>query len=342
VTLGGAVATLILAASPFQQRLETAPKPRDAPPEHRFGEKCASGEEPPETVTPGPDHTPARQDPSHPFTRPEYPPGARIRGEEGTAVMLMLVNEKGRIVRARIDRSTGSKALDEAALKTSRDWQVIPATDAGKPVCGWARFAMTFRLEGGPPDLSAVKLLPGAERAFELMSSGQLLQWVVDLSGKPGARGAAPDLADEVMRANAKDFEQVKHDGEAMLSLAFTEDELQEIIRILESPVGMRFFRLQPNLVNQFYFTFNPVVRRAGCSVMLLKSSLDAGVAAKGIGGSGLPPAFRDAVPALVQESSEFCTCATRQPAWSETFRTGEDPLAFVRRACGKPPELKW
>jgi hypothetical protein len=174
------------------------------------------------------------------------------------------------------------------------------------------------------------------------MSGTRVLQWVIDLSGKPGARGGAPDLADEVIRASAKDFARVKHDGEAILSLAFTEDELQEIVKILESPVGLRFFQLQPILRNQFYFSFNPIVTRTGCSVMLLKRSLDSGVADKGIGGSGLPPVFRDAIPRLVQESTEFCDCATRQSAWSEKFRSGADPLLSVSHECGNLPELKW
>lgn len=348
VSLAAAVATPATESSLWQQRLESELTPKsvdigpNAPLEHRFREKCADGKEPPMDIAAAPGATAARQDPSQPFSRPEYPPGARVRGEEGMAVMFVLVTEKGRVAHARIERTTGSKDLDEAALVATRDWHVIPATSDGKPICRWSRFAVTFRLEDGPPDLTNVKLLPSAEHAFELMSGTRVLQWVIDLSGKPGVRGAAPDLADEVIRASAKDFAQVKHDGEAILSLAFTEDELQEIAKTLESPVGMRFFQLQPILFNQFYFSFNPIVARTGCSVMLLKRSLDSGVAAKGIGGSGLPPLFRDTIPRLVQESTEFCDCATRRPAWSEKFRSGADPVPSVSYKCGRPPELKW
>jgi protein TonB len=67
-------------------------------------------------------------------------------GEEGTVVMLLLVTEDGHVADAKLDKSSGFPRLDEAALRESRRWRLIPAKQGDKPVASWGRFAMTFRL----------------------------------------------------------------------------------------------------------------------------------------------------------------------------------------------------
>lgn len=103
-------------------------------------------EAPPTPPPPPVVRTPARQDPRHPFSRPEYPAASKRNGEEGTVVMLLLVTEDGRVADAKLDKSSGFPKLDEAALRESRRWRVIPAKEGPKPVASWSRFAMTFRL----------------------------------------------------------------------------------------------------------------------------------------------------------------------------------------------------
>ncbi len=53
---------------------------------------------------------------------PEYPPASRRRGEEGTVVLILTV-EGGRVKHAEVERSSGFRALDEAAEKALRRWR---------------------------------------------------------------------------------------------------------------------------------------------------------------------------------------------------------------------------
>ena len=45
-----------------------------------------------------------------------YPPSARLRGEQGLAVVVFTMNRQGKVTSARIARSSGSAALDEETL----------------------------------------------------------------------------------------------------------------------------------------------------------------------------------------------------------------------------------
>src|SRR5262245_49513141 len=46
----------------------------------------------------------------------QYPPSARSKGEQGTAVLTFTVNRQGKVTSAHIARSSGSAALDEQTL----------------------------------------------------------------------------------------------------------------------------------------------------------------------------------------------------------------------------------
>ena len=71
---------------------------------------------------------------------PEYPPASRRRGEEGTVVLILTV-EGGRVKHAEVERSSGFRALDEAAEKALRRWRF----DAPGEVR--VRIPVAFRLE---------------------------------------------------------------------------------------------------------------------------------------------------------------------------------------------------
>lgn len=80
-------------------------------------------------------------------SQPEYPPSSRRAGEEGTVILLLLVQENGRVGEAKVDKSSGFTRLDEAAKKEAeRNWRFKPATKDGKPVAAWTKVAVTFRL----------------------------------------------------------------------------------------------------------------------------------------------------------------------------------------------------
>ena len=82
------------------------------------------------------------------ITQPEYPPGSRRAGEEGTVQLSVFVQENGRAGEIKIVKSSGFPKLDEAAVReVQRNWRFVPGKEDGKPVSMWHTFAVTFRLQ---------------------------------------------------------------------------------------------------------------------------------------------------------------------------------------------------
>lgn len=78
--------------------------------------------------------------------QPLYPPAARAAGHQGTVVIGVLVSERGELLQARVQRSSRSPALDQAALDAVRRWRFAPATDPlGRPIEAAASVPFTFR-----------------------------------------------------------------------------------------------------------------------------------------------------------------------------------------------------
>ena len=81
------------------------------------------------------------------ITQPEFPPASRRAGETGTVVLAIFVKEDGRPGEVKVAKSSGSTALDEAAVKEAqRNWKLVPGKEDGKPVAMWYNFAVTFKL----------------------------------------------------------------------------------------------------------------------------------------------------------------------------------------------------
>ena len=79
--------------------------------------------------------------------RPDYPAAARRMGEEGKAVLRVLVNDKGRTERIELQRSSGSPRLDEAAKQALQRALFKPYTEDGKPVAVYVIVPITFQLD---------------------------------------------------------------------------------------------------------------------------------------------------------------------------------------------------
>ena len=93
---------------------------------------------------------PPRTNPRRPFSIPEYPTMSRRLGEEGAVVLLLTINEDGRVVESSIDTSSGFERLDEAAVKDSlrpRLWIFLPGTVNGKPASMQFKFRVVFRID---------------------------------------------------------------------------------------------------------------------------------------------------------------------------------------------------
>jgi len=77
-------------------------------------------------------------------TKPQYPQEAFVKKIEGTVLVEILIDARGRVVRARVAQSV--RALDAAALEAVRQWVFAPAMKHGQPVATLAMAPVTFRI----------------------------------------------------------------------------------------------------------------------------------------------------------------------------------------------------
>jgi protein TonB len=77
---------------------------------------------------------------------PRYPAKARHRGWEGTVVLEVLVNRKGRVDDLRVLETSGHEVLDEAALKAVGDWLFEPGRRGAEKVAMWVKVPLRFEL----------------------------------------------------------------------------------------------------------------------------------------------------------------------------------------------------
>ena len=64
-------------------------------------------------------------------TAPVYPLGARKRGETGTVLLRVELDETGRLVASDVARTSGFSRLDEAAVAAVKSWRCQPAMRDG-------------------------------------------------------------------------------------------------------------------------------------------------------------------------------------------------------------------
>jgi len=74
----------------------------------------------------------------------EYPPLLRDAGIGGTVMGWFLVDERGKVVKTQMQKSSGHTALDNAALKVADVAVFAPALHRDKPVPVWVALPITF------------------------------------------------------------------------------------------------------------------------------------------------------------------------------------------------------
>jgi protein TonB len=79
--------------------------------------------------------------------KPEYPLSAARNGETGTVTLALLVGTDGRVTGSRVQKSSGSRDLDRAAVNALSLCQFKPAMHDGLPEAGWAQIAYVWSLE---------------------------------------------------------------------------------------------------------------------------------------------------------------------------------------------------
>src|SRR5699024_5493814 len=79
-------------------------------------------------------------------TPPTYPRSALRRREEGTVKLKILVTPQGTAGKVEVVSSSGSKALDRAAVETVKKWHFKPAKRGSTPIAGYALQTINFKL----------------------------------------------------------------------------------------------------------------------------------------------------------------------------------------------------
>lgn len=79
--------------------------------------------------------------------KPEYPPASRRLEETGTVVLRFLIAEGGQVLESKVESSSGSPRLDEAARAALSRCKFRPGTVDGAPQRSWASLKYTWRLE---------------------------------------------------------------------------------------------------------------------------------------------------------------------------------------------------
>jgi periplasmic protein TonB len=78
---------------------------------------------------------------------PRYPLIARRNGEQGTVTLRVLVTREGLPGTVTLEKSSGSAALDSAALTTVKEWRFVPAQRNGRAVDASVLVPIVFRLQ---------------------------------------------------------------------------------------------------------------------------------------------------------------------------------------------------
>lgn len=87
---------------------------------------------------------------------PKYPQAALDAKVEGDVLLRVLVAADGKVEQIEIDRSTGSAALDQAAVTAVRAWRFNPGNSGDAPVPSWIGVPITFSLTNtGEPQVPA-------------------------------------------------------------------------------------------------------------------------------------------------------------------------------------------
>ena len=88
---------------------------------------------------------PASFDPKN--CKAEYPKASVMNEEQGTVSMAFLVNADGSVADSKLEKTSGFKNLDKAALKSISACKFKPGTKDGAPAQTWAKVDYSWKLD---------------------------------------------------------------------------------------------------------------------------------------------------------------------------------------------------
>jgi protein TonB len=78
---------------------------------------------------------------------PKYPKAALMNEEQGTVALMFLVPPDGHVSDSKVEKSSGSKSLDKAALTAFTQCKFKPGMKDGKPDALWAKVEFNWKLD---------------------------------------------------------------------------------------------------------------------------------------------------------------------------------------------------
>jgi protein TonB len=88
---------------------------------------------------------PASFDPSK--CKAEYPKASLMNEEQGTVSMSFLVNADGTVAESKLEKTSGFKNLDKAAMKSIAACKFKPGTKDGAPAQTWTKVDYAWKLD---------------------------------------------------------------------------------------------------------------------------------------------------------------------------------------------------
>ncbi len=77
----------------------------------------------------------------------EYPKASLMNEEQGTVSMSFLVSPDGSVVESKLEKTSGFKNLDKAALKSLSACKFKPGSKDGAPAQTWAKVDYAWKLD---------------------------------------------------------------------------------------------------------------------------------------------------------------------------------------------------
>jgi TonB family protein len=130
---------------------------------------------------------------------PQYPIESVRAGEEGSAVLQVLVDESGRASEVRVARSSGYERLDDSAVKAVSLWKFAPSTKGALAVATWGEMELRF-------DLNHFTVSRIVDAPLDLVPPGQILNAASEAPAA-GGEAALRGLMREVRSADADAFD---------------------------------------------------------------------------------------------------------------------------------------
>jgi protein TonB len=77
----------------------------------------------------------------------EYPKASLMNEEQGTVSMSFLVNADGTVAESKLEKTSGFKNLDKAAMKSLAACKFKPGTKDGAPAQTWTKVDYAWKLD---------------------------------------------------------------------------------------------------------------------------------------------------------------------------------------------------